>query len=109
VNTTDLQVEPEQILSLWNREILSANAVKMYTAVWFRMRNSNSAQVWMSDEDISRRARLLIQFVPSARLELAKARLLECKQGNQDWLYSYQEQSCPEFDDDHTQDIEAAR
>src|ERR1700731_3058032 len=82
-----------EILSAWNREILSANAVKLYEAVWHRMRIKKVAQVWMDDVEASMRSRTQIQFIPAARAELVNTGLLECRQGSREWSYIYIGQS----------------
>jgi hypothetical protein len=84
-------VDPEQILSAWHREILTPNAVKLYEACWHRMNNAGKTQVWMDDEEASRRSRILIRNVPNARAELTNVGLLECWQGSRQWSYAYVE------------------
>jgi hypothetical protein len=82
--------DPEQILSVWHRSILSPQAVQLYTAIWYKMRNrGQQTTVWMDDEEASRRARILIRSVPNARAELINVGLLECWQGSSQWSYSY--------------------
>jgi hypothetical protein len=90
-------VSVDEILSPWHREILSGHAVKMYEAVWHRMRIKGQTQIWADDEEISRRSRTLIGFIPGARCELINAGLLECREGFRQWSYKYIEQS----DDTH--------
>jgi hypothetical protein len=85
-------VDPNEILSAWHREILSSNAVKLYEACWYRMKNSGGkTSVWMDDEEASRRSRILIRNVPNARAELINVGLLECWQGSSQWSYGYVE------------------
>jgi hypothetical protein len=88
-------VDPEQILSPWHRGILTTNAIKLYEACWHRMKNAGKTQVWMDDEEASRRARILVQHVSNARAELSNVGLLECWQGSRQWSYSYVEPDDP--------------
>ena len=69
-----------------------------------RLRGSTQ-QFGCQIEELSRRSRLLIQFVPAARTELINAQLIECEQGSQQVLYRYVEQTSPEFED--ADDIQA--
>jgi hypothetical protein len=91
-------VSVDDILSPWHKEILTPNAVKFYEAAWHRMRIKGQTKIWMDDAEASRRSRILIKFIPTARAELINAGLLRCWQGAQQWQYEYIEQS------DHTQD-----
>src|ERR1700722_3995806 len=61
------------VLSDWHREILREKAQKMFLALWFKMRRNRSTEAWFSDEQISIKAKILIQFVPAARAELVTA------------------------------------
>jgi hypothetical protein len=110
VNTkfaTTKQAHDDEILSPWNRETLSPNTTKLYTGLWYRMRNRGSAEIWLSDHQASRCGRLLIEYVPAARSELVNRGLLACTQGSGEWLYEYVEQADPEGEDDSPQDIES--
>jgi hypothetical protein len=89
--------EADDILSLWHREILSSNAIKAYTAIWHRMRSAGSTEVLLTDEQVSIRARVLLQYVSAARTELVSAGLLSALKGALEWRYSYVDQ--PESDD----------
>jgi hypothetical protein len=84
-------VPVEEILSEWHREILSMHAQKLYQTVWLRMRHKRDLVVRLNDADASRRARVLIRYIPSARAELIAAGLLDCWQGPSQWRYSYRE------------------
>ena len=90
-NTLKPVVDVNEILSPWHREILSQHAVKLYEACWHRMKNSGKTQVWMDDEEASRRSRILIRNVPDARAELINVGLLECWHGSRQWSYGYVE------------------
>ena len=90
-------VSVNDILSPWQREILSPSAVKLYEAIWHRMRIKGQTRIWADDPEASIRSRTLIQFIPGARTELSNAGLLECWQGFRQWSYKYIEQS----DDTH--------
>jgi hypothetical protein len=100
MSTTNLEtVHPDEILTPWNREILSPNAVRLYEAIWHYMRNLGQAAIWLSDDEASRRAKILIRYIPAARAELINTQLLEGREGARQWKYSYLEQRSPEFDD----------
>ena len=72
------QLTAEDVLSEYHRKLLSPNAVRrLYVAVWFRMRSRNATEVWLTDEDASCRARILLKDIPAAQSELATARLME--------------------------------
>ena len=86
-----VRVAVQELLSDWHLEILSDNAQKLYEACWHRMRITNSTIVWMNDIEASRRARILIRYVPSARAELINAGVLDCWQGHNEWRYTYLE------------------
>jgi hypothetical protein len=81
----DSQVKPitaEEILSEFHRKALSPAAVRLYVAVWFRMANRGATKIWLSDEDVSRRARIALKNVPATQWELARAGLLFLTPGN---------------------------
>ena len=71
------ELTAEEILSECHRKLLSPNAIRLYVAVWFRMRSRNAMEIWLTDEDASCRARILLKDIPAAQSELAKARLME--------------------------------
>jgi hypothetical protein len=85
-------IDIDQILSPWHREILSGPAQKLYEAVWHQMRIKCVTTIWLNDIEASRRARVLIQFIPAARTELIDGGLVECQQGIRQWSYTYLEQ-----------------
>jgi hypothetical protein len=45
------QITIEDILSDYDREILSSPAIKLYAAFWFRMGNRGVTEISMSDEE----------------------------------------------------------
>jgi len=83
------QLTAEEILSEYDRQLLSPNAVRLYVAVWFRMRSRNATEIWLTDEDVSCRSRVLFADIPSAQSELAKARLLELVRGDGQTRYTF--------------------
>ena len=87
----------KNVLSEWHQEILSERAQKMFLALWFKMARNASTEAWFSDEQISIKARILLQFVPAARAELVNARLVTIRKGSTQWRYTYVEQ--PDYDD----------
>src|SRR5271154_3855332 len=85
------QLTAEEILSEYHRQLLSPNAVRLYVAVWFRMGSRNATEVWLTDEDASSRARILLKDIPAAQSELAKARLMELVSGDGQTRYTFVE------------------
>jgi hypothetical protein len=83
------QLTAEDVLSEYHRKLLSPNAVRrLYVAVWFRMRSRNATEIWLTDEDASCRARILLQDIPAAQSELAKATLMEIVPGDGQTRYT---------------------
>lgn len=82
-------VTPEQILGEFHLEVLSPNAIKLYTGVWLVMRERNSTETWIPDDTVSRKSRLLLKYVPAAQSELARAGLLEMVPGDGQTRYQY--------------------
>ena len=83
------QLTAEEILSEYHRQLLSPSAVRLYVAVWFRMGSRNATEVWLTDEDASCRARVLLEDIPAAQSELAKARLMEIVPGDGQTRYTF--------------------
>ena len=83
------QLNAAGILSEYHRKLLSPNAVRLYVAVWFRMGSRNATEIWLTDEDASCRARILLQDVPAAQSELAKAKLMEIVPGDGQTRYAF--------------------
>jgi|ERR1700730_4478313 len=83
------QLTAEDILSECHRKLLSPNAVRLYVAVWFRMGSRNATEIWLTDEDASCRARILLQDIPAAQSELAKATLMEIVPGDGQTRYTF--------------------
>ena len=81
------------VLSAWHRAILSERSQTMFLALWFKMARNESTEAWFSDEQISIKARIQIQFVPAARAELVNAGLVRIHKGQSQWKYTYVEQS----------------
>jgi hypothetical protein len=90
----------KDVLSDWHREILSEKAQKMFLALWFKMLRNRSTEAWFSDEQISIKAKILIQFVPSARAELVNAGLVTIGKGSVQWRYTYIEHVEPIYASD---------
>jgi hypothetical protein len=83
------QLTAEEILSEYHRQLLSPSAVRLYVAVWFRMGSRNATEVWLTDEDASCRARVLLEDIPAAQSELANARLMELVPGDGKTRYTF--------------------
>jgi hypothetical protein len=85
--TFESEVDPNEILSAWHREILSSNATQLFTAVWYKARNSGQKTVWLGDAEASQRARILIQYIPGAQSEIARAGLMHLVPGENQTRY----------------------
>jgi hypothetical protein len=96
----------KDVLSEWHRAILSDRSQKMFLALWFRMARNASTEAWFSDEQISIKARILIQFVPAARAELVNAGLVTIRKGSTQWQYGYVEQDVERVEPIHARDLE---
>ena len=83
------QLTAKDILSEYHRQLLSPGAVRLYVAVWFRMGSRNATEVWLTDQDASCRARILLKDIPAAQSELAKARLMEIVPGDGQTRYTF--------------------
>jgi hypothetical protein len=69
-------------------ETLSPNAQKVYCAVAYLLKDRNATEIWLDDAQVSRRARVLIQFIGSAQSELARAGLLHLVPGDNQTKYA---------------------
>jgi hypothetical protein len=69
-------VDTSEILNEWHKEILSQDAQKVYTAVWLRMNSLRATEIHLTDEDLSRRARVVLPRIHAAKVELARQGLL---------------------------------
>jgi hypothetical protein len=98
----------KDVLSEWHREILSERAQKMFLALWFKMARNASTEAWFSDEQISIRARIPIQYIPGVRAELTNAGLVTIHKGQLQWKYVYVEQDVERVEPVHARDLEEA-
>ena len=76
-------------LNEWHQEMLSLspNAQKVYCAVAHLLRDRNATSIWLDDAQVSRRAKVLIQFIGPAQSELARAGLLHLDPGETQTRY----------------------
>ena len=79
----------EDILSYYQRQLLTPNAVRLYVAVWFRMGSRNATQVWLTDDEASCRPRIPLLDIPGAQSELARTRLLKLFPGDGQMRYTF--------------------
>jgi hypothetical protein len=93
------------VLSERHREILSGHAQKMFLALWFKMARNVSTEAWFSDEQISIKARVLLQYIPGSRAELVNAGLVTVHKGSTQWRYVYVEQDVEPV---HARDLDEA-
>ena len=75
INATANEETTLQPLSEFHLEMLSPNAAKLYQAIWLRMSSRNATTIMLDDAEASRRSRVLMQHIPAAQSELAKAGL----------------------------------
>jgi hypothetical protein len=85
------KVTADQILTAEHLASLSPNAVKLYLGVWKLMAERGESTVRAKDDLVSRRGRLLLQFIPAAQSELARAGLLILLPGANETSYEYVE------------------
>jgi hypothetical protein len=53
------------------------------------MGSRNATEIWLTDEDASCRARVLLKDIPAAQSELATARLMELVPGDGQTRYTF--------------------
>jgi hypothetical protein len=82
-NTSSLLPAPDvnQYLSEFHQEMLSLNAQKVFCTVAYLLRDRKQESIWLTDAEVSRRARVLIQFIPAAQSEIARAGLMHLEPG----------------------------
>jgi hypothetical protein len=78
MNTSTLKppVDTSEILNEWQKEILSSEAQKAYTAIWLRMNSLHATEIHLTDEQLSHRARVVLPKIHAAKMELQRAGLL---------------------------------
>jgi hypothetical protein len=77
----------DEHLSESHQEMLSLPAQIVYCTVLQLLKYRNAQSIWMNDAEISRRSRVLIQFIPGAQTELARAGLLFLTPGEKQVRY----------------------
>jgi hypothetical protein len=87
--TTNVATTHVQPLSEFHLEMLSANAAKLYEAVWSRMASKNVSEIWMDDTEASRRSRVALQFIGAAQSELARSGLFAMTPGLRQVKYEF--------------------
>jgi hypothetical protein len=65
----------------WQVSLLSENAQKVYDSITWLLKDRKQTAIWLDDAQLSRRARVLIQFIPGAQSELAKSGLMHMEPG----------------------------
>jgi hypothetical protein len=61
--------------------MLSQNAQIVYVTVMHLLKDRKQTAIWLTDAEVSRRARVLIQFIGPAQIEIARAGLLHLEAG----------------------------
>jgi hypothetical protein len=70
-----------EYLNEWHQQTLSEHAQKVFCTVAHLLKDRNAISLWLDDAQVSRRARVLIQFIPNAQSELACSGLLHLVPG----------------------------
>jgi hypothetical protein len=70
-----------QYLSEFHQEMLSLNAQKVFCTVAYLLRDRKQTSIWLTDAEVSRRSRVLIQYIPGTQSELARAGLMHLEPG----------------------------
>jgi hypothetical protein len=79
----------ENLLSEFHREVLSPAAQRVYMHIWLRMRHRNTGTLFLSDEQLSIRTRILLKHIPAAQAELVRAGLLHLTPCANDTKYEF--------------------
>jgi hypothetical protein len=74
--TPNRNAEPDEVLNPWHREILSANAVRIYEQIYYRMAARHATEVSMKNDELSRRAKVALWGLDAALSELSNANVL---------------------------------
>jgi hypothetical protein len=74
--TPNRNAEPDERLNAWHREILSANAVRIYEQIYFRMAARDATEVSIKNDELSRRSRVPMWGLDAALSELSSANVL---------------------------------
>jgi hypothetical protein len=56
-------------------------AQKVFCAVAHLLKDRKQTYIWLDDAQVSRRSRVLIQFIPGAQSEIARAALMHLEPG----------------------------
>jgi hypothetical protein len=70
------KVEPQDVLGPEDLQLLSKEAGRIYASIWQSMDNLRVLTIYVKDEEISWRARVVLPAVNAARAELVQAGLL---------------------------------
>ena len=70
------RVEPQDVLTAADLQLLSPEAARTYASIWHSLDNRHSLRTYLKDEVLSWTARVVLPKVDAARRELVKAGLL---------------------------------
>jgi hypothetical protein len=76
-----IYLRPTELLSEFQREMLSKNAQSLYTSIWNRLRQRNLTSIWYTNAEICNRARIHPDHLASSQRECARAGLLHISPG----------------------------
>ena len=71
--TPNRSADRDEVLNPWLREILSANAVRIYEQIYFRMAARDATEVSIKNDELSRRARVPMWGLDAVLSELSSA------------------------------------
>jgi len=82
-NTSSLlpAVDVSEYLNEFYQQMLSQPAQKVYCAVAHLLKDRKQTSIWLDDAQVSRRSRVLIQYIPGAQSEIARAGLMHLEPG----------------------------
>ena|ERR1700730_10606125 len=88
-NTSSLlpAVDVSEFLNEFHQQMLSLPAQKIFCTIAHLLKDRKQTAIWLDDAQISRRARVLIQFVGPAQSELARSGLLHLVPGENQTRY----------------------
>lgn len=76
-----------EYLNEWYQETLSQHAQKVYCSIAYLLKDRNQKEIWLDDAQVSRRARVLIQFIGPAQSELVRSGLMHLVPGENQTRY----------------------
>jgi hypothetical protein len=85
--TPEQRTAIKKYLNEWHQQTLSQHAQIVFVTVAHLLKDRKQESIWLGDAEVSRRARVLIQFIHAAQSELAKAGLMHMIPGENQTRY----------------------